>query len=216
MGGGGSSGGAPSLGGKASQGGGSGQAATGGAPPCTVGADQTCNDNPIVSSLWGRCEGGVCRCGDGREVNPVSGKCRIATEPRITLARTLCFGGCPAYTVALDATGAVTYEGQRYVRVHGAASARIDPLAVRELADEMERAGYFGIDIPEDCELGISTDAPTVTTSLTRGERTHTVVHYRGNNCAPPVLRDLEARIDEVAGTSAWIDCEPNPFCSEP
>ena len=52
--------------------------------------------------------------------------------------------------------------------------------------------------------------------SLTRGERTHTIKPSLRNNCAPPVLRYLEARIDEVAGTRAWIACEPDPFCLEP
>jgi hypothetical protein len=98
--------------------------------------------------------------------------------------------------------------------VHGPATHQIDANAVNMLADELEAAGYFDLVIPEDCEL--STDAPTVTTSLTRYGRTHEVVHYLGNSCAPPVLRDLEARIDEIAGSSEWIDCVPEPICREP
>lgn len=43
---------------------------------CTPGADQTCNDDPRVSALWGRCERGVCRCNAGFEVNPSTGRCR--------------------------------------------------------------------------------------------------------------------------------------------
>ncbi|HEU5075842.1 MAG TPA: hypothetical protein VFU02_16730 [Polyangiaceae bacterium] len=43
---------------------------------CTVGADQTCNEDPRVSSLWGRCtELGTCECKPGFEVGP-SGYCR--------------------------------------------------------------------------------------------------------------------------------------------
>jgi len=38
-------------------------------PVCTFGQDQTCNDSPLVSSLWGRCnEDGTCSCFDGTEV----------------------------------------------------------------------------------------------------------------------------------------------------
>ena len=41
-------------------------------PPCTQGADQSCNADPAVSSLWGRCtELGVCECNDGFELNPL-------------------------------------------------------------------------------------------------------------------------------------------------
>ena len=46
--------------------------------PCTFGADQTCNDDPKVSSLWGRCtELGACECKPGFELGP-SGYCRPA------------------------------------------------------------------------------------------------------------------------------------------
>lgn len=44
--------------------------------PCTVGADQTCNEDRRVSSLWGRCtEAGTCECKAGFELSP-SGYCR--------------------------------------------------------------------------------------------------------------------------------------------
>ena len=42
---------------------------------CTFGMDQTCNDNPIISSIRGRCtDAGVCACGDAG-TNPDSGRC---------------------------------------------------------------------------------------------------------------------------------------------
>jgi hypothetical protein len=44
--------------------------------PCTLGADQTCNDDERVSSLWGHCtELGVCECSPGFELNP-RGRCQ--------------------------------------------------------------------------------------------------------------------------------------------
>jgi len=44
--------------------------------PCTLGADQTCNDDPAVSALWGRCtELGVCACQPGFVLNP-RGRCQ--------------------------------------------------------------------------------------------------------------------------------------------
>lgn len=44
--------------------------------PCTLGADQTCNEDPRVSSIWGRCtEHGTCECKAGFELGP-SGYCR--------------------------------------------------------------------------------------------------------------------------------------------
>ncbi len=47
--------------------------------PCTLGADQSCNDDPSVSALWGRCtELGVCECNAGFERSPTSDLCRPA------------------------------------------------------------------------------------------------------------------------------------------
>jgi hypothetical protein len=46
------------------------------APVCTPGADQTCNDNPIVSSLHGHCTAaGICQCNPGVILNPNTGRC---------------------------------------------------------------------------------------------------------------------------------------------
>jgi hypothetical protein len=41
-----------------------------------VGMDQTCNDDPSISALWGTCQGhGTCTCNSGFVINPVTGRC---------------------------------------------------------------------------------------------------------------------------------------------
>lgn len=43
---------------------------------CTYGMDQTCNDDPIISSLHGVCQAdSTCRCSDGFAMNPDTGRC---------------------------------------------------------------------------------------------------------------------------------------------
>ena len=43
---------------------------------CAPGQDQTCNDNPTVSSLMGTCQpDGTCVCREGTVVNPATGRC---------------------------------------------------------------------------------------------------------------------------------------------
>jgi len=43
--------------------------------PCS--SDQSCNEDPAVSALWGRCtEMGVCECNEGFERGPTSDLCR--------------------------------------------------------------------------------------------------------------------------------------------
>jgi hypothetical protein len=52
---------------------------TGKRSPCTVGADQTCNEDPKVSALWGKCtDTGVCVCNPGFQLGP-GGYCRPAS-----------------------------------------------------------------------------------------------------------------------------------------
>jgi hypothetical protein len=128
----------------------------------------------------------------------------------LSLARSQCYGTCPVYTVRIDATGLVTYQGEDFVRVLGPASRMLSAGEVNALADELEANDYFNLTVPEDC-TNVFTDAPTVTTSLSRRGLSREVVDYKGNKCAPPILDTLEQRIDEVAGTAEWVACTPTP-----
>lgn len=45
-------------------------------PVCTPGANQSCNDNPAVSSIHGTCtDAGTCVCNNDASPNPTSGRC---------------------------------------------------------------------------------------------------------------------------------------------
>jgi uncharacterized protein DUF6438 len=130
----------------------------------------------------------------------LGGSAARAQEPAaVTLARTACFGTCPVYTVSIANDGAVRYEGLEHVRVTGTHTWRIDPAALRALADEMEKAGFFEMKSEYTARV---TDMPTVTTTLTRGSRTKTVKDYFG---APPALKEIEARIDAVSGAHGYV-----------
>jgi hypothetical protein len=51
-------------------------AATDAPAVCTPGQDQTCNDNPAISSIHGKClPDGTCSCSVGPGLNPATGKC---------------------------------------------------------------------------------------------------------------------------------------------
>lgn len=44
---------------------------------CTPGLDQTCNDNPLISSTTGKCSAqGTCTCDAGHTLVPATGRCR--------------------------------------------------------------------------------------------------------------------------------------------
>lgn len=43
---------------------------------CTPGSDQTCNDDPAISSLHGACDSeGICTCKTGFAKNTKTGRC---------------------------------------------------------------------------------------------------------------------------------------------
>ena len=131
-----------------------------------------------------------------------------SVTPVVTLERTPCFGTCPVYQVSIFKNGTVRFMGKQHVAQQGAATASISSEAVDSLAGELEAGGYFGFadDYVLDaraCGL-YATDSPTVTTSLTVNGRSKRIRHDYGCSGAPPELRRLEQRIDEVAGTSRW------------
>jgi hypothetical protein len=123
-----------------------------------------------------------------------------SVEPiEISIERTPCFGMCPDYKVTLRQDGTVTYNGRQYVRVTGEHTWQVDPAAVRALAAEMDQAGYFDL---QDEYVARMTDNPTTFTSLTIGARTKKVRDYVAG---PPKLKDIEKRIDEVAGVKKYV-----------
>lgn len=123
-----------------------------------------------------------------------------AAEPiEISIARTACFGTCPDYKVTMRQDGTVTYTGRQFVRVTGERTWTIDPAEVRALADEMVRAGYF--ELKDDYQARV-TDHPTTYTTLVIGARSKTIKDYVAG---PPVLKDLQKRIDEVSGVKKYV-----------
>ena len=117
----------------------------------------------------------------------------------ITLQRTACFGFCPVYSVTIRDDGTVAYEGREHTKVTGAQTWKIDRTAVRALAKEMQDAGYFDL---QDEYRAMVTDHPTTYTSLTVGSRTKKVKNYVAG---PPRLKEMEERIDQVAGTLKYV-----------
>jgi hypothetical protein len=116
----------------------------------------------------------------------------------ITMRRTACFGPCPIYLVTIYGDGTVMYQGYRHVSVTGIQTGQIPRADVRNLVNEMALRGYFFF--PAGYISGI-TDQPTVTTSLSINGIRKSFYDYAG----PAWIKDIENRIDEVAGTDKWV-----------
>ena len=132
----------------------------------------------------------------------------------IKLERTSCFGACPVYSVTIDAKGAVTYEGRRFVRVTGLQSDQIAVTQVAELAATVDRIRFFELDDRyrvirnADGTTSVVTDLPTTLVTVTRRGQTKQIEDYYG---APEPLHQLEKQVDEAARTKRWIAREQAP-----
>ena len=110
------------------------------------------------------------------------------------------------YTVHLSGSGAVHFEGRRFVSDTGTAEWQVAPERVDSLIREILAAGYF--DLADRYAMGepacgrYATDLPTVITSVRIGNRTKEVHHDYGCEGAPERLGALERRIDEVGAVS--------------
>jgi hypothetical protein len=138
----------------------------------------------------------------------VAQELRVPPDATIRLQRTSCFGNCPVYTVTIDARGEVTYVGERFVRVVGRRTARIDTATVAGLLATADRIGFFRmrdayrvIEHPDGTHTTV-TDLPTTIVAVTANRATKTVEDYLG---APPSLADFERAIDAAAGTKRWV-----------
>jgi hypothetical protein len=121
----------------------------------------------------------------------------------VQLRRTGCYGTCPDYQVTVSGDGAVRFSGHNFVLIPGDHVAPISSDAVRELIRAFEKADFFSA---KDAYTASVTDNPTQTLTLNVGVRTKTVTDYAGTEAGLPLaIRNLEAEVDEVAGTARWV-----------
>ena len=138
-----------------------------------------------------------------------AGQATADSAVRITLERGPCFGTCPVYSVTLDGSGAVLFEGRRFVADTGISTGRVPPARIDSLVAALTAGGYF--DFADRYTAGepgcerYATDLPSVITEVRAGGRTKRVEHDHGCMEAPQALTALEGRIDSVAGVARWI-----------
>jgi Domain of unknown function (DUF6438) len=131
---------------------------------------------------------------------------------KVKLTRTVCFGSCPGYEVTVAGDGTVSFSGDHFVAVPGAHVAHVSTETVRALVREFQKADFFSA---KDRYQGNWTDNPTQTLGLTIAGRTKVVVDYVGTDAGLPLaIRNLEAEIDEAAGTARWVKGDERTLAS--
>jgi hypothetical protein len=132
----------------------------------------------------------------------------------ITLTRSVCFGFCPAYRVSISGDGEVVYVGERFVDAVGERRATISREDVQRLLARFDEIGFEQL---QDVYRAPITDLPTYTITLERSGRRKTVVDYGGVSAGMPrAVRELQAEIDRVAGTSQWVLRDGQPVRERP
>lgn len=130
-----------------------------------------------------------------------------ASKVHIQLARSWCYGGCPAYVVDVTEDGSVIYEGTSSVAVSGRFQDRIPPTAVAALVGLFDRAGFFSL---RDEYSASFPDGVAYTISLTVDGRTKTVRDYEGQTVGmPAIVTELQDAIDRTAGTAKFVKGAP-------
>jgi hypothetical protein len=134
--------------------------------------------------------------------------CATASAPSsigsISLERTPCFGFCPSYSVSIAADGAVTYNGQRFVRVTGEQHGQADPAALAALRQHILAADFFNL---QDQYRARVTDLPSARVTVERDGASKSVLDYGGEMVGMPhAVREIQQEIDRVAGTAQWVE----------
>jgi hypothetical protein len=118
-----------------------------------------------------------------------------------SIARSVCLGFCPAYSVHVLKDGMVVYQGYAHVKVEGFAGRPLTPRELEALVGAFQEADFLSL---ADEYRARATDAPSVDLRLSREGRTKRVVHDLSNP-GPEALQRLEQRFDEIVASQEWV-----------
>lgn len=122
---------------------------------------------------------------------------------RVTLSRSGCYGGCPAYKIEIHGDGTVLYDGKAFVAHKGRHTAKISHASLVELVDFFREANYFSL---RDRYASGITDSPAYETSISFDGASKSVLDYVGQSVGmPSTVSDVEAAIDRLSGASKWV-----------
>jgi len=127
--------------------------------------------------------------------------------PVITLARSVCFGTCPAYNLEIYEDGKVVYEGKDFVKKKGIARSQITKQELAHLVEQFTKINYFDLKSEPDCPERW-TDHPSAITSLKWNGQQNAVQHYHGCRGSEVLkqLTELEDKIDTAVNSKQWIE----------
>ncbi len=127
----------------------------------------------------------------------------------VVLERTHCYGTCPAYRLRVSRLGTVLFESRNRGEEGRRETDSIAPIKFQWILNEALLIDFLALPdrIASDshfCPAQV-TDLPTATITIYLPDKPKRVEDYYGCFWAPAGLRDLEAAIDSLAGSSRWV-----------
>lgn len=117
----------------------------------------------------------------------------VPADFRFGLSRTVCFGTCPEFTLTVDASGKLEWEGRHFVRTIGKATRQLTPeqlTALVEIARKIQAGNYA-----EKYDEPMISDLPSVTVECrVKGKESRTV----GRHQTPQPLIDLVEQAEKL------------------
>src|SRR5690606_34028821 len=98
-------------------------------------------------------------------------------EVRIVLARSGCFGACPAYSVEIRGDGSVLYDGRAFVDVEGKHRYQVPVENVAALVESAREKDLWSMRTSYRARI---TDNPTYDLLLDMGGKVHRIEDYVG------------------------------------
>ena len=146
----------------------------------------------------------------------------LPSNTRIELARTICYGRCPAYELVISGDGLVVYTAGAHVRIRGRRSKNIGSDAAGRLVTEFLQSGFLGWKDKYETE---ATDLPSAEISILIGAVKKMITDYGAGESSMygaeadvrNKLEALEDRVDEAAQSAEWVACpdEENGRCRD-
>jgi hypothetical protein len=143
--------------------------------------------------------------------NNTASENRQSSDPRdsavITMQRHETVNGLsPVYSLTIYGNGTVVYKGIKNVDTIGIQTYQIPKDKARELVNEFINIYYFALK-DKYSNSSIGSNLNMVTTSINMNGRTKTIVDDH-SSYAPPTLRALEDKIDQVTNSKQWIELQ--------
>ncbi|MBI3260666.1 MAG: hypothetical protein HYZ54_14500 [Ignavibacteriae bacterium] len=128
---------------------------------------------------------------------------RDFSNDTVMLQRTICYGQCPAYKIAVLGSGKVEFEGFKFSKTQGKVSVDIPLDSAKTLISEIEQSDFFSWK-DEYNNQDVTDLASTFVTVVLSGNK-KIINHYNGDKSAPSGLVKIEKHIDAITNSEQWI-----------